>query len=72
MRRDSSVGLETRYELEGVGIEFSGGGNSAPVQNGAGAHPAFYTMGTTSFPRVEQLGRGINYKPHLASRFKKA
>jgi len=29
---------------------------SAPVQTGPGAHPAFYTRGTGSFPGVKQLG----------------
>jgi len=67
--RDSSVSLETRYGLDSEGIEFPGG-DSAPVQTGARAHPVSYTMGTASFPRVEQLGCGINHQPHLASRFK--
>jgi hypothetical protein len=36
----------------------------APVQTGPGAHPASYTMGTWSFPRVKRPGRGIE---HLSS-----
>jgi hypothetical protein len=49
---DSSVGITTRYELDGsgdripVGVSFP-----APVQTGPGTHPAFYTMGTGSLSR---------------------
>jgi hypothetical protein len=43
---------------------------SAPVQTGPGAHPASYTMGTCSFPRVKRPGRGVDHPPHLAPRLK--
>jgi len=43
---------------------------SAPVQIGPRAHPAPYTMGTGSFPRVKRPGRGIDHSPHLAPRLK--
>ena len=36
---------------------------SAPVQNCTGTHPAFYTMGTWSFPGVKRLGRGVDHQP---------
>ena len=36
---------------------------SAPVQIGHGAHPASYTMGTGSLPRVKRPGRGVNLPP---------
>ena len=36
---------------------------SLPVQTGPGAHPASYTMGTGSFPRVKS-GRGVTLTPH--------
>ena len=51
--RDSVVGVATRYDLGGPGIEsrWGGGGSSAPVQNGPGAHSASYTMGTGSLSR---------------------
>jgi len=40
---------------------------SAPVQNGPGAHPASYTMGTGSFPGVKRPGRGVNHpRPSIA------
>jgi hypothetical protein len=36
---------------------------SAPVQTGPGAHPAFCTMSTGSFPVVKS-GRGVTLTPH--------
>jgi hypothetical protein len=41
-----------------VGARFS-----APVQTGAGAHPASCTMGTGSFSGVES-GRGVTVTPY--------
>ena len=62
MGRDSSVGIATRYELDGPGIEFRWGARfSAPVQTGPGAHPAPYTMGTGSFSGLKRPGRGVDY-----------
>jgi hypothetical protein len=56
--RDSAVGIETRYGLDGPGIESRWRATfSAPVQTGPGAHPASYTMGIGSFPRVKRSGR---------------
>jgi hypothetical protein len=37
-----------------------------PIQAGAGAHPASYTMGTGPFPGVRRLERGVN-QPLLSS-----
>ena len=49
--RGSSVGIATRYWLDGPGIESRWGARfSALVQTGPGAHPASYTMGTGFFP----------------------
>ena len=46
----SSVGIATRYGLDGPWIESRWGATfSAPVQTGPEAHPAPYTMGTGSF-----------------------
>jgi hypothetical protein len=51
--RDSSVGLATRYGLEGTGIECRWGVRfSTSVQTGPGAHPAACTVGTASSPEV--------------------
>ena len=48
-----------------VGARFS-----APVQTGLGAHAAFYTTGTGSFPRVKRQGSGVNHPPHLVKKKK--
>jgi len=57
--QDSSVGIATRYGLNGSGIESRWGARfSAPVQTCPGAHPASYTMGTGSFLGVKRPERG--------------
>jgi len=61
MGRGSSVGIATRYGLDGPGIEFRWGRVSAPVQTGLGAHSASYTMGTGSLPGVKRPGRGADH-----------
>ena len=48
-----------------VGARFS-----APVQTGPGAHPASYTMGTGSFPRVNRPGRGVDHPPPFSAEVK--
>ena len=61
--------IATRYGLYGPGIESRWGARfSAPVQTGPRAHPASHTMGTGSFLRVKQPGRGVDHPPHLAPR----
>ena len=74
MGQDSSVGIATRYGLDGPGIESQWGARfSAPIQTGRGAHPASYTMGTGSLCRggVKRPGRGVDHPPLLAPRLKK-
>jgi hypothetical protein len=39
-------------------------------QTGHGTHPAFYTVGTGSFPGVKRPGRGVDHPPHLALKLK--
>ena len=64
MGRDSSVGIATRYGLDGPGIESWWGARfSAPVQTGPGTYPAPYTMGTESFPGVKRSERGADHLP---------
>ena len=59
--RDSSVGIATRYGLDGTGIESRWGVRiSASVQTGPGANTPYYTMGTASFLGVEGPGRGVD------------
>jgi hypothetical protein len=72
--RDSSVGIASRYGLEGPGIESRWGARfSAPVQTGPGAHTASYTTGTGSLSEVKAAGggRGVDLPPHLGPRLKK-
>ena len=58
--RDGSVGIATRYGMNGPVIESRWGARfSAPVQTGPGGHPASCTMGTGSFPGVKWPGRGV-------------
>ena len=47
----SSVGIATELRAGRSGIESRWGRDFPPVQTGPGAHPAFYKMGTGSFPR---------------------
>jgi hypothetical protein len=68
MSRDSSVGIELGYELDDWGsrVRFSAGvGNFSlhhRVQNGSGAHPAYYPMRTKgSFPGVKRPGREADH-----------
>jgi hypothetical protein len=50
--RDSSVGIVTRYELDGPGIELPWAARfSSPYLAGPGTHPASYTIVTGFFPR---------------------
>jgi len=64
MACDSSVGVATRYWLDGPGIEFRWGARfSAPFQTGPWAQPTFYTIGTGSFPGVKRPRRGVNHPP---------
>ena len=60
--RDSSVGIATRYGLDGPGIESRWGARfSAPVQTGSEAHLASYTMGTGSFLKSKRPERGVDH-----------
>ena len=69
--RDSSVGIATRYGLDGSGTESRWGASfSAPVQTGFEAHPASYTMGTGSFQRVKRPGRGVYHPPPSSAEVK--
>jgi len=62
-----TVGIATRYGLDGPGIESQWGTSfSAEVQTGPVAHPASYTMGTGSFPGVKRVGCGDDH-PHISS-----
>jgi hypothetical protein len=62
--RDSSVGIATRYELDGPGFESRCSARfPAPVQTGPGTYPASYTIGTGSFPGWRRPGRDVGHPP---------
>jgi len=73
----SSVGIATRYGVDGPGIEsrWGGGGGvkfSAPVHTGPGAHSASYTK-SIGFLSRGKSGRGValTTHPHLAPKLMK-
>ena len=69
--RDSSVGIATRYGLDGPGSNPGWGARfSAPVQTGPGAHPVSYIMGTGSFLGVKRPGRGVDHPPPSSAEVK--
>ena len=54
---DSSVGIATRYGLDGPGIESRWGGEIfLPVQTGIGAHPASCKGVPSPFPGGKAAG----------------
>ena len=66
--RDSSVGIATRYWLDGLGIESRWVARfSAPVQTGPRAHPASCTTGIGSFPGVKGPGCGVDHPPPFSA-----
>ena len=69
--RDSSVGITTRYGLDGPGIESRWEVRfSAPVSTDPGTHPASCTMGTRSFPGVKRPVRGVYSSPPSSAEVK--
>jgi len=69
---DSSVGIATRYGLDGPGIEFRCRRDFfAPVQAGPGVHPASCTKGTGSYPGLKRPGRGVDHPPPFSTKLKK-
>ena len=70
--RDTAVGIATLYGLDDPVIESWWGARfSAPIQTCPEAYPASYTIGTGSFPRIKQPGRGVDQPHHLVPRLKK-
>jgi hypothetical protein len=69
--QDSSVGIPTRYGLDGPGIESQwGSGFSVTVQAGPKARPASCTVDTGSFPGIKRLERGVNHPPPFSAEVK--
>ena len=57
----------TRYGFDGPGIESRWGARfPALIQTGPGAHPAYYKMGTGSFPGVKWPGQAVDHQPSSA------
>ena len=67
---DTSVGIVTDYRLDGPGSNLSKAETIHTVQTGSGAHPAFCTVGTGSFPGVKWPGRGIDHPPRPSAEVK--
>ena len=61
--QDSSVGIATRYGLDGPASNPVVARFSASFQTGPVAHPASYTMVTGYFPGVRRPGRGVDNPP---------
>jgi hypothetical protein len=61
---DSSVSIVTGYGLDSPGIESWWGVRFfAHIQTSPGAHPAYCTVGTGSFPGVKRPGLGADNPP---------
>jgi hypothetical protein len=67
--REGSVGIATRYGLDGLGIE-SQWERSFPHKSKTGLGPTC-TLGTGSFPGVKRPWRDVDHPPHIAPRLKK-
>jgi hypothetical protein len=69
---DISVGIATRYGLDGPGIQYRWGAKfSATVQNAPETHPTTYKMGTGFFQGIKQTGRGVDHPRHLTPKLMK-
>jgi hypothetical protein len=75
--RDSSVGIALGYGLDNRGsrVRFPAGAGNFSLhhrdQNGSGAHPASYPMGTRgSFLGVKQPGREADHSPPSSAEVK--
>jgi hypothetical protein len=77
MRRDSVVGIATKYGLDdrGVGVRVPVGSkifSSQRRQTGSGAHPASYKIGTGDLSSaVKRPGREVDNSPPTSADVKK-
>ena len=63
MDRDSSVGIATRYGLDGPQSNPGGADIYRTVQNVPGAYTASCAVGTGFLTGVKQPGRGVDHSP---------
>jgi hypothetical protein len=62
--RDSSVGIATRYRIDGPGIEFRGGELFHTRPDWPWGPPSLlYNEYRLSFPGVKRPGRGLHHPP---------
>ena len=67
-----SVGITTRYELEGRGSNLGGGEIIRIRSNRPWDLPSLLYNGyRVSFPGLKRPGRGVTHPPHLSPRLKK-
>jgi hypothetical protein len=67
MGRDITDSIETRYQLDSPGTKPRWGAIfSAPVPTGPAAHPAFYTIRNSLFPRVRRRCAEVKRKKNRA------
>ena len=67
----SSVGIATGYGMDGPGIESRWGRDFPHLSRPTpGAHRAFYTVSTGSFPEVKRPGRGVDHPPPSSTEIK--
>jgi hypothetical protein len=69
--RDSSVGIATRYGLDGPGIQSRWGRDFPHPSRPALGPTQSHTMGTGSSPRIKMPGRGVDHPTHVAPKLKK-
>ena len=70
LSRDSSVGIVTRYGLNGPAIEFRWGRDFPHPSTTTLGPPASYTTGTGSLPGLKQPRRGGNHPPPSSAEVK--
>jgi hypothetical protein len=70
--QNSSVGIATRYGIDGPVIESGGGETFRTRTDRPWGPPSFLYDGyRLSFPEVKRSDRGVDYPPHLVPMLKK-
>jgi len=64
MGRENVVHINTRYGLDGSGMESPWCRDFPhPQKTGTGTYLAYYTIVAGSLPRIKRSGRGVNNNP---------